>query len=34
VLFALFVGPSVGWGLRLMDRGDSAPDAGAPELEG
>ena len=33
VLFALFVGPSVGWGLRLMDRGDSAPDAGAPELE-
>ena len=33
VLFALFVGPSVGWGLRLMDRGASAPDAGVPELE-
>ena len=27
------VGPSVGWGLRLMDRGNSSPDTGAPELE-
>ena len=33
VLFALFVGPSVGWGLRLMNWGDSAPEAGAPGLE-
>lgn len=33
VLFAFFVGPSVGWGLRLMDRGNSSPDTGAPELE-
>ena len=33
VLFALFIGPSVGWGLRLMDRGNTTRSEGSPELE-
>lgn len=33
VIFALLIGPSVGWGLRLMDRGVRVPSASEPELE-
>jgi len=33
VLFALFIGPSVGWGLRAMDRGAAAGTDSAPEFE-
>lgn len=33
VVFALLIGPSVGWGLRLMDRGTSVPAESEPELE-
>jgi len=33
VLFALLIGPSVGWGLRAMDRGTAASTDSAPELE-
>ncbi len=33
VLFALLIGPSVGWGLRLMDRGVGTSQEGSPELE-
>ena len=33
VLFAVLIGPSVGWGLRAMDRGRSTTQEGSPELE-
>ena len=33
VLFALFIGPSVGWGLRAMNRGAVAGTDSAPEIE-
>jgi uncharacterized membrane protein YczE len=33
VIFALFIGPSVGWGLRLMDRGTTTHSDVEPELE-
>jgi uncharacterized protein len=33
VIFALLIGPSVGWGLRLMDRGVRVPSDVEPELE-
>lgn len=33
VVFALLIGPSVGWGLRLMDRGQRVPSDSEPELE-
>jgi len=33
VIFALLIGPSVGWGLRLMDRGARVPSEAEPELE-
>lgn len=33
VLFALLIGPSVGWGLRLMDRGTSVTGESEPALE-
>lgn len=33
VVFALLIGPSVGWGLRLMDRGAHVPAESEPELE-
>lgn len=33
VLFALFIGPSVGWGLRLVHRGRSVPTDESPGLE-
>jgi len=33
VLFALFIGPSVGWGLRAMNRGAVAGTDSAPEFE-
>lgn len=33
VLFALLIGPSVGWGLRLMHRGRSVPGESEPALE-
>lgn len=33
VVFALLIGPSVGWGLRLMDRGMRVPSDSEPELE-
>lgn len=33
VLFALLIGPSVGWGLRLVSRGRSVSTDESPELE-
>lgn len=33
VLFAVLIGPSVGWGLRAMARGRSTTQEGSPELE-
>lgn len=33
VIFALLIGPSVGWGLRLMDRGVVVRSDSDPELE-
>ena len=33
VIFALLIGPSVGWGLRLMDRGATVRSDSEPELE-
>lgn len=33
VIFALLIGPSVGWGLRLMDRGTVVRSDSEPELE-
>jgi len=33
VIFALLIGPSVGWGLRLVDRGVRVPSESEPELE-
>ncbi len=33
VIFALLIGPSVGWGLRLMDRGVRVATESEPELE-
>lgn len=33
VLFALFIGPSVGWGLRLVGRGRETVTTTSPELE-
>ena len=33
VIFALLIGPSVGWGLRLMDRGVVVRSDSEPELE-
>ena len=33
VLFAVLIGPSVGWGLRLVDRGRSVNSSQNPELE-
>jgi len=33
VIFALLIGPSVGWGLRLMDRGLRTTSGAEPELE-
>lgn len=33
VVFALFIGPSVGWGLRAMDRGKRVSSDSEPELE-
>jgi uncharacterized membrane protein YczE len=33
VIFALLIGPSVGWGLRLMDRGEMVQTNSEPELE-
>lgn len=33
VIFALLIGPSVGWGLRLMDRGVQTTSDSEPELE-
>jgi uncharacterized membrane protein YczE len=33
VIFALLIGPSVGWGLRLMDRGLISSSDDEPELE-
>ena len=33
VIFALFIGPSVGWGLRLMDRGTTVTTDLEPGLE-
>lgn len=33
VVFALLIGPSVGWGLRLMDRGKRVATESEPELE-
>ena len=33
VLFALLIGPSVGWGLRLMGRGETVATESEPELE-
>ena len=33
VIFALLIGPSVGWGLRLMDRGAAVRSESEPELE-
>ena len=33
VLFALLIGPSVGWGLRLMGRGERVATESEPELE-
>lgn len=33
VLFALLIGPSVGWGLKLMDRGERVASDSEPELE-
>lgn len=32
-LFAVLIGPSVGWGLRLVDRGRSVTSSQNPELE-
>jgi uncharacterized membrane protein YczE len=32
-LFAVLIGPSVGWGLRLVDRGRSVNSSQNPELE-